>query len=348
MTTFGAIRWDATYAEVGDAETNMENNLSPAEFQLRAPFWARSVATNLVRFDSSRATMEAEIERAVEAGIDYWAFLLYNRSIGENPTSMMNGYDLFQQAGNKGDINWCMIRQSNDWGSTGNYAAKVAEAVAQVQQSNDQKVLTNRPLVFGFNANDGRTDYWGGSFVNFKAAIDAFRAAVQVAGLGNPYVVAMSSESAALAGTDKTGIGADAAAMYSVSIQTTLTQPFSTLQTYVTGTSRPNLVTAATKIIPTVVGGSDRRPRIKRPVYWEAASQRPFFGLNRYTVPPTPSEMQAAVEDALTYVASNPSTCEADTVICYAWNEFDEGGYLCPTLGDPAGALLDAVAAALA
>lgn len=338
MTTFGAIRWDAWYSNIGSSAF-VKSSLSPAEWQGRAPFWATVEATNLIRFDATQATMDAEIDAAVAGGLDYWAFLLYRRDL--LPT-FMAAFDLYQASSKKNLIKWAMMRQSNDWGSTGNYATQVGEAVAQAMQSNYQLVLTNRPLVYVFYSSADLASNWGGSLANFKAALDQFRADVQTAGRGNPYIVVLSSDPAV-----KTGLGADAASSYILQNQASRAQPYATLAAYVEG-QWPVQAAAMTKIVPLCMAGWDRRPRIERPVQWEQSYQRPHFGLELYTQQPTPAELVSHVQAGLNYVSANPSVCDADTVLCYAWNEFDEGGWLCPTLGDPTGAKLTALAAVLA
>lgn len=338
MTTFGAIRWDAWYANTGSS-AYVKASLSPAQWQSRAPLWTTIEATNLISFAPTQATMDAEIDAAVAGNLDYWAFLLYPRTV--LPT-FMAAFDLYQASSKKDLLKWAMIRQSNDWGSTGNYATQVAEAVAQARQSNYQLVLTDRPLVYIFYTASGLTTYWGGSLANFKAALDQFRADVQVAGGGNPYIVVMTTDPAI-----KTGLGADAATSYVAVTQAARAQPFATLAAYVEALW-PTRAAALTKIVPLCMAGWDRRPRIARPVQWEQSYQRPYFGLDLYTQQPTPAELATHVQAALNFVAANPSACDADTVLCYAWNEFDEGGWLCPTLGDPTGAKLTALAAVLA
>jgi hypothetical protein len=47
----------------------------------------------------------------------------------------------------------------------------------------------------------------------------------------------------------------------------------------------------------------------------------------------TAEECAQALKEALDFVVANPQACPANSVIIYAWNEFDEGGWLCPTLG---------------
>lgn len=339
MTIFGAIRWDGVHATGGEA-TTVANALSPAQWHERAPFWATEKAANLIQLTPTQAGMDAEIAAAVAGGLDYWAFLLYDRAGPDG--EMMKGYDLFQSSENKDDINWAMIRNTKDWGATGDFAVEVAEAVAQVSQSNYQMVQGNRPLVFVYGAN---LNDWGGSWANLKVAIDAFRADVQTAGLGNPYIVVMPSLGSAAAAM-KSGLGADAATLYargSNAIEGSYADLRAQCEAY-----WPTLAASAGQIVPLCMAGWDRRPRIARPTPSQATTQRAYFGLRLYSAQPTPAEMAAHVEAALNYVLANYSACPADAVLCYAWNEFDEGGWLCPTLGDPTGARLASLASVLA
>jgi len=47
--------------------------------------------------------------------------------------------------------------------------------------------------------------------------------------------------------------------------------------------------------------------------------------------PAKPAEVADAVKCALDWNRANPNTARAGTVLIYAWNEYDEGGWLCPT-----------------
>ena len=45
----------------------------------------------------------------------------------------------------------------------------------------------------------------------------------------------------------------------------------------------------------------------------------------------TAGEIARHLARAIEFVRANPKVCQARTVIAYAWNEHDEGGWLCPT-----------------
>lgn len=343
--TIGAVRWDACYANGGMSHRCLQNDMSQAAFQHRSPWWTERVSSNVIALNGTQETMDAEINLAADNGVDYWAFLLYPAEYFGPNNATARSRALYESSTINSRVKWAQMRQGSDWGSTGSYAAKVAIAAAQALQSNYQRVLTNRPLVFVFNAYESLDAFWGGSYVNFKAAIDSFRSVVQAGGAGDPYMVSISTLNAAQAVTDKTGLGLDAATMYAVGTQTVPRQPYSTLATHIEGTTWPILL-ASGGMLPMCSQGWDRRPRIERPVEWELSVQRPYFGRDLYTVPPTPSEFQAHVEAGISYISANPAECSSQSLLISTWSEFDEGGGICPTIGDPSGQLLQAVLAA--
>ena len=58
-----------------------------------------------------------------------------------------------------------------------------------------------------------------------------------------------------------------------------------------------------------------------------------WFKGKTYHPPLTREQLMDAVRRVKRFVLSHPMTCEAKTCLWYAWNEFDEGGWLCPTRG---------------
>ena len=59
----------------------------------------------------------------------------------------------------------------------------------------------------------------------------------------------------------------------------------------------------------------------------------------------TPEAFAAHLQAAIDWIDDNPDLATPERLLMiYAWNEFGEGGYIAPTLGDPNGLYLDAVA----
>ena len=76
-------------------------------------------------------------------------------------------------------------------------------------------------------------------------------------------------------------------------------------------------------MVPTVITGWDSRPRWASNV--NGAEPGPYF------TEATPADITNDVTAALNGPANQP-TAKADTILMYAWNESDEGGWLVPTL----------------
>lgn len=79
------------------------------------------------------------------------------------------------------------------------------------------------------------------------------------------------------------------------------------------------------EIAPLVMAGWDRRP-------WEQNENSTYY-INR-----TPILFRNHFQDAIDYIRRNKP--KSPIIMIYAWNEFGEGGYLVPTVGDPQGSYL--------
>ena len=59
-----------------------------------------------------------------------------------------------------------------------------------------------------------------------------------------------------------------------------------------------------------------------------SGSQEPLID----AVTATPEQIASHVQDAINWTQENRDINTSGTIIIYAWNEYDEGGWLCPTL----------------
>ena len=86
------------------------------------------------------------------------------------------------------------------------------------------------------------------------------------------------------------------------------------------------------KLMPVVDSGWDVRPLDYAPSW--------YFNPTR-----TPAAFATHVQDAINYMNNHPTQTTAEKIMMiYAWNEYSEGGYIAPTVGDPNGQYLDALA----
>ncbi len=77
----GAIRWDAWTTHDGvpnSVVSQVERSLSPARFHSRAPFFADvSADGKIIIPEYNMEIFEREMEYAIEAGIEYFAYVWY-------------------------------------------------------------------------------------------------------------------------------------------------------------------------------------------------------------------------------------------------------------------------------
>jgi hypothetical protein len=345
----GALRWAASYAydpNGTSAQRRASNHgqimqaLSLPEWQSRAPAGTDQTASGWLTFPASQTTMDTDIQAAAASHLGYWAFLRY-APIGT--TQMERALTLYQASPYKSSLPWCSMEYAEaTLGTAGSYASAVSRLVTEMQQSHYLKVLTNRPLLYIYT--DGvsiLTSTWG-SLANFKTCLDAIRTAAQAAGLGNPYIVGLIGAD----GTTATTLGLDAVSWYITRVPTTRDPSYASLRA-LSEADWASGASAYSKIVPSLMAGWHRGPRHSRPESWAAAKTsqgalraygwRNYSCLNLNVAEPTQSELTAHTQAAIEYINGNPAVCDAKVALFYAWDEYTEGGYLSPTLGNPGG-----------
>jgi hypothetical protein len=261
---------------------------------------------------TSQAIMDQEIEFASAAGIDYWAFDYYPQ------LPLGRARELYLSSAKRNLINWCAILDGN-FGFGDDFWANLAVLVARMAESNYQKVLDGRPLVYIIaGATAGR--------------VAAIRTKAAEAGLADPYVV-VTGWTAQSAADLKTTVGADAVSRYAA-VPSSTSVPYSTL-TDGEGALWPQYATAAGQVIPTVTTGWDPRDRHDYPAPWGPQPDTTYLQDDDYWAQQaTPAQIAAHLTDAINWTKTHSPNAEADTVLIYAWNENLEGGWICPTLDE--------------
>lgn len=336
----GAIRWDA-WQEDGSVNAQVEATLGPGEYHDRIPFFGEVTGPDSVSIrGNSQAIMDQEIAYAANAGLDYWAFVAYPMQY-----NMSNGLELYLNSSQKSRINFCLDVQAGRL-ATDPFADWEARMLSSFADSSYQKVMSDRPLLYVFNASalvtaNGNFTTWAQA----KAAFDGLRTASITAGTGDPYIVVQGWNPT----TDKQtmlDLGADAIGRYA---QPGGSYPNGTHYATSAAQAAANWDQSAATgadVVPLASAGWDRRPRYDAGgVFWESGPGNPdYFEM------PTGQELTDHIADAMSWVRSHPDAAPADTVLIYAWNEHDEGGWISPTR-DLDGSIntgrIDAVAAAL-
>jgi hypothetical protein len=317
----------------------MELSLSPKQYHYRLPFFARITGENEVRIDGyTQAIMDQEIAYAKAGRLDYWAFLLYDRD-----SAMSQGLSLYLSSAHKQDMHFCAIASPPTFGGTEKFAQGVDRIVKLMAEPSYQKVMGDRPLLYLFDVSDRWLDAWGGP-ERAKTLFTALHSAVQAAGHGDPYVV-VADFSPTHGRKIADIVGAQALTSYTKG-GSGRGAPYAELArgAYDFWNACADM---GLQVVPIVVAGWDRRPRVEHPVPWESY-QKPGVGLDQYYVMPTPKELAGSIRYAAEWISQHKLECPACVELIYAWNEHDEGGYLCPTLNPDGSAntdRLDAIAA---
>lgn len=316
----GAIRWDAWQAPGSPTTAAMERNLSPPQYRHRLPFFARLGPDGRAVIEGgTQEVMDREIALALRAGLSYWGFLGYPR---ESPMSA--GLRLYLASARRAGLRFCMLAELAQWGSAGGRDAPVPDWHLELFRHLDyQRVKDGRPLYFlGFLSDRLIAERWGGTAA-LRAALDRFRARAPT----NPYVVLMARPDPGL--RLATALGADAIGAYAIA-EAEIAAPYAALAR-LAERRWDEYAAAGPEVVPTVMAGWDRRPRVENPVTWEHW-QRPGAGMDRYYAPPRPEELAAHLRRGLDWIEAHPRAAAARAALIYAWNEHDEGGWLAPTL----------------
>lgn len=308
--TVGAIRWDAWTGSSNGVGKQVEISLSPNAYHYRVPFYGKEVAADSVTINACKQSiMDQEIKYAAAAGLDYWAFVWYAGSSGLDQSRKLYQSSIYKQS-----INYCLLIEAYNF----NTNISIDSMLSDFKSVTYQKVLGNRPLLY----------LLGYSGIQ-KKDVDSLRARTVRAGLGTPYIVEMRVDGVY---TTLTTLGLDAFSMYA-STWIGGGVPYDSLAH--TDIAQWNWIgiNNALPTVPHITTGWDKRPRHDHPNQWE-----PDPGPNAWVQMPTNAQISSHIADAKTWIKANPVIAAANTIIVYAWNEFDEGGWLCPNLFNYGGA----------
>jgi hypothetical protein len=336
LPLIGAIRWDAWHGDLGAAGKVVQETLRPERYHFRLPWFALVLDDGSVRIRcDADGVLEQEIRYARRAGLDYWAFVTYPEN-----NALHLPLKQFLECRDRQGLRFCNIIEWTRFGERGENGEMLDRLARYFGHPGYVRVLDDRPLVYLLAHEFEPIKQSYGSIAGFAEVITGLRAEAREQAAGDPYVVVMTFDPATCEST-RTAIGADGLSCYAL--------PGGTLEGAEFDESQAKArrlwgeMAAHGPTIPLVSWGWDPRPRVDTPVPWYKPKPLHFATF-------TPEQCAQALEEALHWVRENPQCCPANAVIAYAWNEHDEGGWLCPTRnpdGSPSCDRIDAVGAAV-
>jgi len=289
----GAIRWDAWVGNLNPVGLEVEKCLRPRKYHDRLPFYA-SINQNEVNIRcDSKKIIKQEINYASKYGIDYFAFCWYPFHSG-----LDTARNLFLEI-EQSKIQWCLIIGTNPFDES--------DALWLIDQFSKENYLKihNRPVLYIFDVNEKLL-----SIVNYIRKNCAYY---------HPYLIGMVwNKKQAESMNDLFKL--DAVTQYCTSGKNnTSYQDISNLEI-----TKWNEYRTINKVVPWVTTGWDKRPRYDSPVSWENCEH---FNI-QYIEKPTLIELKNQLHSAYQFQKKN----QGELILLYAWNEFDEGGFIEPTL----------------
>lgn len=323
----GAIRWDAWFGPRGSVGEAVEKSLSPKQWHERLPTCARVVEAERVAIRcDGQEQMDTEIRQAVEAGIGYWAFVAYAE---DNPMSLGLQTYLRSTAANK--PRFALIADLAGWGGSTVYQPVMKRYLKLMGEGAYQRTPQGRPLFFLLFVNDDGLNSRFGGRAGFAKVLDEFRRGAKEAGVGDPYIVLLDGNVPRAKGMIA-DLKLDAVSAYAVSDINARGASYADLA----GRAArfwADAEAAGLPVVPIAMTGWDRRPRVQHPMPWEK-HESGSDALERFYKQPNPSELTKHLSDAIRFAARSKRPGDpAPAVLVYAWNEFDEGGWIAPTAG---------------
>ena len=304
----GAIRWDGWYkVEGGIAKNNVpklvEGNLSRKEFYFRVPFFARLVQDSVVLPIITQELIDREILLARDAGIDYWAYCWYRN----DGSGLSSARQMHQSSKYCNVVKMCAMIENVHFSTD----EDVDNLIKDFSRENYQKVAGGRPLVFFFDAQSMTAE-----------TIHKIREAAKVHGIPDPYIAMMGHGDPCKGATET---GSDAVSRY---VSLAFHQDSYAQLTKIECDSWNLFRDKGHQIIPIVTSGWDPRPRMKREPWGH------FYCDSCWAATATAKQVADHVGEVLDWIKVNRMACPANALLIYAWNEYDEGGWIAPTLND--------------
>ena len=306
-TSIGVYRWDAFHGGDGAIYAAVRKCFKPTQYHDKLPFFGVIQPNGTIEMDDTDdpAKMASEIKYAKDGGVDYWIFLRYiDLESGHAP--MNAAYQVYQRSPRKADVKFCwMLSHSLDSDSIEYWNDEKMKTVVAMQDPQWMRVLEQRPLLYVYQDSAKPT---------LPAKLKELRAMARAEGLADPYIVAISFDPTQY-GCDartewpRSGGGGDPATAF----------------TGVVAQQNQQLLAGPGKAVLAGHVNWDSRPYHDNPPGWWKDPPFTWYQM------PTSDEYRDRVQAAVDSSQARPDQCEANTLFVYAWNEFTEGGIMCPT-----------------
>lgn len=320
----GVINWDAGLTGDTYFGRYMLNSLSNPKHRARLPYYTKK-NTDWYFPERSDEEYDEELKMAIEAGVDFFAYCWYPDGVGkrvigeeaypeiaEHLPELNRMRKKYQRSPLNKRIKMCAAIVASHA-----FSEKDFQELFFAMKQDYYEKKEGRPLLLVF----------GGYLTKFFATV---REKARAEGL-NPYIIFLDNGE-----ISKTGdySEADAVSDYA-SIHEASTFEEHCAKSQADNEKRRSY---GIPVVPLFGVGWNPQPRNDRPVPWVE------YEGNTYAPAPNGNQTEKAMKDFFAWINENSTYASTGYGMVYAWNEFEEGGYLCPTLspdGKPNREVLD-------
>lgn len=312
----GMVNWNAAIPQPSYFGRYAARSLSGDAFKNRLPYYACLDADGRAVFpERTQADYDRELQYAIDAGIDYFAYCWYTDEPIASPqndceaqadwSALNNARKMHQSSALRSQIGLCAIART--WVMTERDYVLLARAMCD----DCYERIDGRPLVYLFGQYESEC----------VRDMEKIACAAAREGLPRPWFAMMDS-GAALGEHDLTpldGISAYAAFADHISTYDELAVRALEMDKKRASFGKPT--------IPLLTTGWDPMPRVVNPVPWV------HYGGGPYAPEFCAEALEEAAQALKSWVDTLPAAQRTEHVMTFAWNEFEEGGWVCPTRG---------------
>jgi hypothetical protein len=315
----GAIRWDAWHGDDTKVGAAVKKSLGIERWRERWPLFFTRDSKELDFDETLPGVVEAEDALAYNSGIDFWAFLFYGRSspMGRVLNTYLNAVDV--------KTKFAVIVEASRFVKKGRSKIQAREIIEIIDLVNHELYLRDvkgRPIVFVMFSSGSIKE------THFKRQVATVLSLSQnksLKGDSNRIKLVVLSFNPQLAAKLADQLDTEQISSYASHGR----HKDGTYNNLVKGVENFWDVQARTGkgVVPIAMTGWDPRPRFDNPVPWGKG-----YPDKAYYEKGQPQEVSRHVGHAITWAKQHPQG--GCMVLIYAWNEFDEGGWLAPTVSE--------------
>ena len=310
----GVINWDGCpNSDTTYFGTYSAKSLSNPKYADRVPFYADRAKDGTISFhDRTQEEFDTELTYAAEAGIDYFAYVWYtersvfteNEPVSETARhvhELTRIRRLHKNSPKNTTVKMCALLSAHP------ITDEELDDLALTMQESYYQDMDGRPLVYLFSG-------------YHKELILRLQEACRRAGTPLPYIVPCSENQPARPG--ETYDLADGISAYCIP---TDEEDCPTAEDFIRATIEKNslMLTYPLDMIPMYSAGWNPSPRVDSPVPWYQYSEKQY-------APASQADQLEPRAKALAQWLQEKSV-KPRHILTFAWNEFEEGGFLCPT-----------------